>query len=164
MIKKNILFLTIPFLVISFLSCSSGDEENQRSDDVRTSTSHLPDDGIEIENAWARPGSENGVSAIYMAVLNGSSEADSVIAVSSPAAGMAEIHESYEREEGMMGMRPAGNLIIPARDAVYLEPGGLHVMLMSLNRGLANGDEIEFTIEFANAGKRTLRAPVQTMQ
>lgn len=159
--KKSFLTLSITFLLISFLSCGN-DNKNQPSESIQTF--ELPDDGIEIKNAWARPGSEMGVTAIYMTILNGSLEADSIVSVSSPVAGMVEIHESYEREEGMMGMRPAENLTVPPRDALHLEPGGLHIMLMQLNRELKTGEEVEFTLEFANADEMTQIAPVQPMQ
>jgi copper(I)-binding protein len=98
-----------------------------------------------------------------MNILNGSSVADTLISLSSPVAGMAEVHETYEQEEGMMGMRPAETIVVPARDALSLEPGGLHVMLMQLNRELTEGDSLEFTLNFTHAGHITLTAPVQTM-
>lgn len=159
---KNLLLFIIPILLISFLSCSQ--EEARNAETESTQSFSLPDNGIEIDNAWARPGSENGVSAIYMTLLNGSSEADSVVSISSPVAGMVEIHETYEREEGMMGMRTAENVTIPARDALIFKPGGIHVMLMQLNREIALGDSVEFTIGFANGDEITEMAPVQSMQ
>lgn len=159
--KKSILILLIPFLLVSFLSCGN-EEENQQSESIQTV--ELPDEGIEIENIWARPGSENGVSAVYLTILNGSSEMDSIVSVSSPVAKMVEIHESFEGDDGMMGMRPAENLNIPARDVLRLEPGGLHIMLMNLNNQLAEGDEVKISLEFSNAGQMTITAPVQSIQ
>ena len=160
--KKNILILTIPFLLISFLSCTNEEEKNQQLES--TAVVELPADGLEVENAWARPGSENGVSAIYMTLLNGSTNADSLLAISSHVAGIVELHESYEREEGMMGMRPVKNVVVPARDVLRLEPRGLHVMLMRLNQELVEGNEVELTLEFAKAGEIKVSAPVQSMQ
>lgn len=148
--------LLISFL-ISFLSCSS-DESNQTSENQQV---ELPSDGIEISDAWARPGREGGNSAIYMNILNGSSQADTLISLSSPVAGMSEVHESYEQEEGMMGMRPVETVVAPARDVLSFEPGGYHVMLMQLNRALAEGDSVEFSLEFANSGEINLTVPVQ---
>lgn len=159
--KKSILILLIPFLLVSFLSCGN-EKENQQSESIQTV--ELPSEGIEIENIWARPGSENGVSAVYLTILNGSSETDSIVSVSSPVARMVEIHESFEGDDGMMGMRPAENLNIPARDVLHLEPGGLHIMLMNLNNQLAEGDEVEISLEFSNAGQMTITAPVQSIQ
>lgn len=160
MTKNTSLTLLIAFLLISFLSCAN-EGDKQISGEVETI--EFPDEGIEIQDAWARPGRMNGVSAIYMKVLNGSSEADSLIFLSSPVAGLTEVHETYQREEGIMGMRQVEQVIIPALDFLTLEPGGMHVMLMQLNRELAEGDEVELTIDFANAGEINVNAPVQSM-
>lgn len=161
MIKKNLQAFLIALLLISFFSCSSEQEEQAISES--TQEIELPSDGLEIADAWARPGREGGVSAVYMNILNGTSEADTLVSLSSPVAGMAEVHETYEQEEGMMGMRPADTVIAPARDYLPLEPGGLHVMLMQLNRVLTEGDSLKFTVNFAKAGQMTLTVPVQTM-
>lgn len=158
--KKNFLTLLITFLLVSFLSCA-GEGDKDQSGEVQSF--ELPDEGIEIVNARARPANVNGVSAIYMNVLNGSSHADTLVSLTSPAAEMVEVHETYEREEGMMGMRPAEMVIVPAEDAMILKPGGFHVMLMQLNRELAEGDEVELTVEFSNAGKMTISAPVHSL-
>lgn len=160
MIKNSSRTLLITFLVISFLSCTN---EGRELPSEEIETVELPDEGIDIQDAWARPGRMDGVSAIYMIVLNGSVEADSLISIFSPVAGRVEIHETYEREEGMMGMRRAENVVFPARNRVSLKPGGMHVMLMQLNRELTEGDEVELTIEFANAGEMSIVAPVQTL-
>lgn len=161
MMKISSSIVLIPFLLVSFLSCS-----NQRGDQQIESTPspELPSDGIKIAEAWARPAQMNGVSAIYMSILNGSSEADTLLSLSSPVAGMTEVHESYEREEGMMGMRPTGNIAVPASNSVHLKPGGLHVMLMKLTRDLAAGDEVELTLAFAEAGEMSVIVPVQVME
>lgn len=160
MIKKSSEILLITFLFISFLSCT-----NERTEQVSEDTEaiELPVDGFVIEDAWARPGSLNGVSAIYMNVLNGSSRADTLLSLSTPVAGLVEIHETYEREEGMMGMRQAETVIFPARDAVILKPGGMHVMLMQLQEELDEGDTVELTLQLANAGEIVVNAPVQSM-
>ena len=62
-----------------------------------------------------------------------------------------------------MGMRSAGTVVVPARENLSLEPGGLHAMLMQLNRELVEGDSLEYTVEFRKAGEMTLTVPVQPM-
>lgn len=160
MTKKNFPVLLILFLLISFLSCGN-EGGNPPSQDVQATD--LPADGILIENARARPARANGVSAVYLNVLNGSSRADTLLSLSSPIAGLTEVHETYEREEGMMGMRPAETLVFPAKDAVALEPGGMHIMLMQLNKELAEGDTLELTLQLANEGEIVVSVPVQSM-
>lgn len=161
MIHRSVSVLAIFFCLISFYACSSGEEDlsTEENEPVEFST-----DGIEITDAWARPAREDGNSAIYMEIKNGSMDADTLLSLSSPVAGMVEVHESYEQDEGMMAMRPVEPLIAPARDVLSLEPGGIHVMLMQLNQALAEGDSIQFTADFATSGEIKVTVPVQMMK
>ncbi|TVR17488.1 MAG: copper chaperone PCu(A)C [Balneolaceae bacterium] len=151
-IKVLFLAFAIPF----FFSCTS-EEEIQSGAQLE-----LPEDGIEIVDAWARPGRDGGVSAIYMHVLNGSAETDTLVAFSSPVAGLVELHETFDRGDGMMGMRESEEPYFPARSIVSMRPGGLHVMLMQLNRALREGDEVELSLTFSQAGEFTITAPVRS--
>ena len=154
--KNHFFKLTFIALLIPFFSfCNSASEQETPHFD-------LPDSGIEIADAWARPGRDNGVSAIYMHVLNGSAETDTLIAFSSPVAGLVELHETYDRGDGMMGMRESEEPYFPARSVVSMQPGGLHVMLMQLNRPLNEGDDLELTLTFSGAGELTITAPVRS--
>lgn len=161
MIYKITQLFIITFLLISFISCAA--EESEQTTD-NSEAFELPGEGIEIADAWARPGQVDGVSAIYMNILNGSSVADTLLSISSPVAGMVEIHETYEQEEGMMGMRPAEVVVAPERGALVLKPGGLHVMLMRLNRELVEADTVEFSLVFTSGEELTLNAPVESMR
>lgn len=159
-LRSFLVISSFSFFFILFSSCTK-EHENQPLE--TTEQIQLPSSGIEISGAWARPGREGGTSAIYMDILNGSSQTDTLISISSAVAGMTEVHESYEKEEGMMGMRSVETVIAPGQDILSLQPGGLHVMLMKLNRPLAEGDSVEFRVEFANAGKKNLTVPVQLL-
>lgn len=154
---KLLSFLGVALFLLFFHSACS--QENRPGS---TAEFFLPDNTLEIEGAWARPGRENGVTAIYLHVLNGTAQTDTLIALSSPDAGLAELHETFDRGEGMMGMREAEEPHFPAESVVSMEPGGLHIMLMQLRRGLQAGDEAEVTLTFANAGDIVVTAPVQS--
>lgn len=161
MIQRILAALLLSFFLISFLSCSN--QENDAQPAKESIQIDLPSEGIEIADARARPGREGGNSAIYMNILNGSAEADTLLSLSTPVSGMAEVHESYEQEEGMMGMRPVETVVVPGRDLLALEPGGFHVMLMQLNQALTEDDNIELTLEFAKAGEMNLSVLVRSM-
>jgi hypothetical protein len=56
-------------------------------------------------------------------------------------------------EGDTMKMRPlADGLVIPAGATVELQPGGYHLMFMGLNQSLVEGEMIDVTLEFRNAG------------
>ncbi len=65
--------------------------------------------------------------------------------------------------EGMGAMRMQemeGGLPLVGGETVSLEPGGYHVMLIDLVEPLEIGDEIDVTLEFAEAGETTISVEV----
>jgi len=157
--KSRFIIVLLPLFSLFVVSCNSDEQTEQPAVEL-----HLPESGIEITGAWARPGRMNGVSAIYMNVLNGSSETDTLISLSSEVAELVELHETYELDNDMMGMREAEDPIFPGRTVVSMQPGGLHVMLIQLNHALNEGDEIELSLIFAKAGEISVTAPVQSQE
>lgn len=118
-------------------------------------------EGIQVEDAWARPGGEGRMSAVYFLISNYNAEDDVLVSVQSDVAQNVEVHESYEREEGMMGMREVPDLELPGQSTVRFEQGGLHVMLMQLTRQLADGDSFELTLTFQKNEPVTIEVPVR---
>lgn len=133
------------------------------SDDASTpdGASAVRSGALTVEVAWARPGGEGGMSALYARIGNGTGSADTLRSVATSVANTVEIHESYENEDGTRGMRPIGPLPVPSGDAVALEPGGKHIMLIRLNDTLQAGDSLRADFEFARAGTRTLAVPIR---
>ena len=74
-----------------------------------------------------------------------------LVSVSSPAAGVSEVHE-MKMEGDIMKMRAvAGGLDLPAGKTVELKPGGYHVMLMDLKAPLAKDSTVPLTLVFKDA-------------
>jgi copper(I)-binding protein len=86
-----------------------------------------------VSEPWVR-GTVAQQKATGMFALLTSAKGGKLVAASSPAAGVVEIHE-MAMEGNVMKMRalPAG-LDLPAGKAVALKPGGYHVMLMDLKQ------------------------------
>ena len=63
---------------------------------------------------------------------------------------------------GMMSMQEVAAIEVPAGGEVALEPGGYHVMLLDLAAPLADGETVELTLEFEQAGTVTATAEVRT--
>lgn len=85
---------------------------------------------------------------------------DRLVAVSSPYAAEAQIHE-MRSEGGIMRMSelPDG-LRLPAGRPVTLRPGSDHLMLMGLSRQLAVGDTVPLVLTFEKAPPLGVRAVV----
>ena len=107
--------------------------------------------------ASATPTAQTG--AAYVSVMNHASEADRLISAASPAAKSAEIHMT-EMVDGVMKMKAAGPLDIPAMGTLEMKPGGYHLMLMGLTKPLKKGEEIEVTLTFEKAGEVKVSVPV----
>ena len=97
-------------------------------------------------------------AAIYVTVTSG--QPDRLIGVSTPAATMAELHQS-RLEAGVMQMRavPDGLPVTPATP-IHMAPGGYHVMLMGLKGPIRQGDHVPVTLTFLHAGAVTADAVV----
>jgi copper(I)-binding protein len=115
-----------------------------------------------VDNAWARasvPGPQS--SGAYMRIP--AQEPTQLVGVSTPAAGVAEVHE-MKMEGDVMRMRPAGAIDLPVGRAFELKPGSYHVMLQQLKQPLAEGSTVPLTLVFRNArgveSRTELRVPV----
>lgn len=86
--------------------------------------------------------------------------ADRLVSVSSPDANLVQIHES-RIESGMMMMRELREgLPLPAGQALALEPGGNHLMLLGVKEPLVAGDTVALTLTFASSPPLEVTATV----
>jgi copper(I)-binding protein len=113
-----------------------------------------------VANAWAR-GTVPGQSSSGAFMQLTSTEGGRLVAVASPWAGMAEIHE-MKMDGGTMKMNVVPFVELPAGKMVELKPGGHHVMLMGLKQQLKGGElvPLTLTIEGASGKKETLELKV----
>jgi copper(I)-binding protein len=104
---------------------------------------------LKVEQAWVRPAvpGQQGTGG-YMNLT--AVEAQRVVGVSSPFAGVAEIHQ-MKMDGDVMKMSPVTALELPAGRTVELKPGGLHLMLMDLKRPLPAGTTVPLTLRLRNS-------------
>ncbi|CAN5896851.1 copper chaperone PCu(A)C [soil metagenome] len=116
--------------------------------------------GGEITVSDARvpvPAGANG--AAYMTLTNDGDSSDQLVGASSEIAGTVELHES-SMADGSMSMQQVDGIEIPSGGYATLEPGGFHVMLIGVTEDLAEGDTVDLTLTFENAGEHTVSAEV----
>jgi hypothetical protein len=89
-----------------------------------------------------------------------------LVSVSSPAAGVVELHQTV-REKDVMKMRAVPAIDIPAGRGAELKPGGYHVMLMNLRGQVKEGDSVPLTlvVEGRDGKRQTIevKAPVRPL-
>lgn len=118
---------------------------------------------VEVQDAWARATVQGQKATGAFMKITAKADAK-LVSVSTPVAGVAEVHE-MKMDNGVMTMRAVeGGLALPAGKAVELKPGGYHVMLMDLKLPLQKDTTIPVTLVFKDAaGKETrteLKVPV----
>ena len=105
---------------------------------------------VTVTDAWARA-TVQGQKATGAFMKITAKDNAKLVGVSSPVAGVAEIHEmKMEKDVMKMAALPNG-LDLPAGKAVELKPGGYHVMLMDLKAPLAKDTTVPLTLTFQDA-------------
>jgi copper(I)-binding protein len=113
-----------------------------------------------VKDAWSRPAAQGQVGGVYMTIEN-SGGTDRLLSLTSEVSDAIEIHETKSME-GMMHMSPlAGGLEVPAGGKVDLKPGGLHIMLMNLNRELKVGESFKLTLKLQSSKEITVEVQVR---
>lgn len=118
--------------------------------------------GVEVDDPWARTSAmSQSAGAVYMHLETNADDALLGASVDSGVAAAVEIHETTGDDDGMMSMTPVDRIDLPAGEAVVLEPGGYHIMLLDLVEPLEIGTTFDLTLEFEVEGSRTIEVEVR---
>jgi copper(I)-binding protein len=147
---------------LTFVAAACGDDDTSA-------------DAVTVEGAWARTSPANASNgAVYLTLR--AAQTDALVGASVPpsVAGKVELHETVAAGGDMAGgdmaggdmagamtMRPVSRIELPAGETVSLAPGGLHIMLIDLAQPLTSGSTVELTLNFEQAGSRTVSVPVR---
>ncbi len=118
---------------------------------------------VKVEGAWVRTAVEGQQGTGGFMKITAAQDMK-LVGVSSPVAGVGEVHE-MKMEGDVMKMRALpGGLDLPAGKTVELKPGGLHLMLLDLKQALPKDTTVPVTLLFKDkAGKDSkleLKVPV----
>ena len=118
---------------------------------------------LRVSNPFTRatpPGAK--VAGAFMTIENRGKEADRLVGITSPVAGLVEIHE-MAMDAGVMKMRAVKGIDLKPGATVELRPSGYHVMLENLKAPLKQGDEIALLLNFEKAGAVEIKVRVEGM-
>ncbi|GAB5537310.1 MAG: hypothetical protein Rubg2KO_35590 [Rubricoccaceae bacterium] len=115
---------------------------------------------LSVSNPFTAAAPAGGTGGVFL-TLTGGPEADTLLGASFGGAEQVEVHETYDTDGGLRGMREAeGGIPVPATETVELAPGGYHIMLINLSEASAEGDTLALTLDFSQAGPKEVRVPV----
>jgi periplasmic copper chaperone A len=182
--------VTATLLLVGCGSSGSESAETTKAADTTTTAAAATEITITDAWARQSPmGTTAG--AVYLTITSPTDDALVGASVPDSVAGMTQIHETVMAEEGAEGMEEGGmeettttmatemtettmaggsdtmtmreveSIELPAGEAVNLEPGGYHIMLLELVAPLEVGQTIEVTLDFETAPDQTVSAEVR---
>jgi len=118
---------------------------------------------VTVTEAWATPPLVAGRPlAAYLTLVNPGPEEAVLVGAETPIAKRAAIH-THSRENGVVRMRAAGPVTIPAGGKVRFQPGGLHLMLFDPNPGLVPGTIFPLHLRFGDGTGLDTRVTVRPL-
>lgn len=114
---------------------------------------------IYLENAWVRV-AEVGNSAAYLKITNIGHLSDRLIQAQTDVCEVVELH-THIKDNNIYRMRPVKEINVPAKEAVELSEGGLHIMLLNIIKPLREKEKIKIILTFEKAGQIPIIAEVR---
>jgi periplasmic copper chaperone A len=121
--------------------------------------------GVIVKDVWTfAPPPGGRTAALYATIVNTASEDDTLLSATTAAAEVSELHTMTLNDDGVMRMRHAATLPVPAESVMQLAPGGNHVMLMGLRPKVYGkpGDSFPVRLVFQQAGSKTVTVQVRS--
>jgi periplasmic copper chaperone A len=107
---------------------------------------------ITVTDAWVRATvAQQTATGAFMRIST--TEDTTLVAASSPATPLVEVHE-MTMKGGVMRMRKVDAVAVPAGETVELKPGGFHVMLLDLKQPVNEGDTVALKLVFRDSKGR----------
>lgn len=103
---------------------------------------------VTVNGPWVRGTTASQQATGAFMTISSSVDA-SLVAASSSAAGIVEIHE-MRMDGSAMRMRHVDQLALPAGKRVELNPGGYHIMLMDLRQQMRAGTKVPLLLKIRN--------------
>ncbi|RKN47740.1 copper chaperone PCu(A)C [Micromonospora endolithica] len=151
--------LTAAILALAAAGCGSSADPSPGTNAPSTTASASASAAagvLGIRDPWVKA-ADTGMTAAFGTLVN-DGDADVTLTAASTEVSPMELHE-MAMEDGKMVMRAKpGGIVIKARSAHALEPGGDHLMLMNLAQPVKAGDEVAFTLTFADGRTQTFTA------
>lgn len=168
--KTRIFALSILFvLIISACSPAANSSTSQNGIQIEQARivvpgSATPMSGMNMnDNSTPIAGMNMGTSsslAGYLIIKNNGSTDDQLISANADFAGMAMLHKTVIDSNNVASMQEVSSIEIPAGQTVTFQPGGFHIMFMSLKNTPQVGTKVTLTLVFQKAGTITVQADI----
>ncbi|TIC86783.1 copper chaperone PCu(A)C [Nocardioides sp. GY 10113] len=164
MMKKHLPAAVLAALLVPGLAaCGSDDAPEGDATDTASATvaAGVAADSLTVADPWVKA-VDGGMSGAF-GVLTNDSDADiTLVSADTDVAGMVELHETVQNDDGSMAMQPKEDgFVVPAGGEHVLQPGGDHIMLMGLSGALEAGTTVTVTLTFDDGSTQEVVATVK---
>jgi copper(I)-binding protein len=118
---------------------------------------------LQVSDAWAKVAS-TGMSAAFGVIKNPTSAPITIVGAYSPYSPMDQLHEVVMKDGAMVMQQKQGGFTIPAGGTLTLQPGGNHVMFMSLTKPVKAGSMVPVTLTTSTGAQVTFKAVGKVFQ
>ncbi|MGC5310516.1 copper chaperone PCu(A)C [Micromonospora zamorensis] len=155
--RRSATVLAAAILALGAAGCGSSDSPSAAQPSPSVSASANPDAGvIGIRDPWVKA-ADKGMTAAFGTLVN-DGDSDVTLTSATTSVSSMELHEMAMKDGKMVMRQKQGGIVIKARGTHALEPGGDHLMLMDLTKPVQAGDELTFTLTFADGRTQQFRA------
>jgi copper(I)-binding protein len=117
-------------------------------------------DQVTVHEPYVRLAPPNApATGAFMIIRNAGKSDVKVVKADNPASQVSELH-THLNEDGVMKMRPVPAIDIKAGGEARLQPGGLHVMMITLKAPMKEGDMVPITLTFEDGSSKVVEAKV----
>jgi len=113
-----------------------------------------------VEHAWARAADQGRASAVYFTVRNPGSEPLRLIDVRTDLASIVTLHKTGLNSKGVARMSAVARITIEPGAALAFEPGGMHAMMIDLEKPLVEGQTFPLRLKFYDMDELIVEVPV----
>ena len=148
------------FLVPALLLAACQADAPEGNPETTLVTPPVEASALTVSSPFTTAAPAGGTGGVFL-TLSGGPAPDTLTGARFEGAEQVEVHETYEADGGMRGMREVETGIpVPAGGTVELAPGGYHIMLINLTGASAEGDTLALTLDFAQAGPMEVAVPI----
>lgn len=151
---------TLALLAAAGALAACGDGDGQTTVRTTSTKNGAVTSGVEVRDAWCRP-TPNGRDATACYAILTAAVDDRLVSVSTPAAGLSQIHDMVLDNEMMRMSEMPDGLPLPAGEAVALAPNSKHLMLTRMLAPAKVGEMVVLTLTFETTAPITVNAPVR---
>ncbi|MFF0120256.1 copper chaperone PCu(A)C [Micromonospora arida] len=147
--RRSAAILAAAILTVGAAGCGSSDSPSTAQAGPSASAPANPDAGVlGIRDPWVKA-ADKGMTAAFGTLVN-DGDTDVTVTGATTSLSPMELHEMAMKDGKMVMRQKQGGIVIKAKSAHALEPGGDHLMLMNLTKPVQAGDELTFTLTFAD--------------